>query len=86
MLKLTILSVGKTKEKWLEDAVEEYLKRLKPYVEINCIWVKTDNQLLELAKREKLCIGLDPAGRQMSSEEFSDFMMKSWEREDPALP
>jgi 23S rRNA (pseudouridine1915-N3)-methyltransferase len=80
MLKLTILSIGKTKEKWLEDAVEEYLKRLKPYVEVNCIWVKNDDQLVDLAKKEKFCIALDPGGRLMSSEDFSKFMFKSWER------
>lgn len=80
MLKLTILSVGKTKEKWLEEAFEEYIKRLKPYVEINCMWVKTNAQLTECAKKEKFCIGLDPAGHLMDSPEFSEFMMKSWEK------
>lgn len=80
MLKLNILSVGRTKEKWLEEAFEEYIKRLKPYAQISCLWAKDDAQLIEWAKKEGSFIGLDPAGRLMTSEEFSEFLMHSWEK------
>lgn len=80
MLKITILSVGKTKEKWLEEAFEEYIKRLKPYVEIHCIWAKNDIQLIDLAQKERFLICLDPQGRQFDSEEFSKYLFKSFEK------
>jgi 23S rRNA (pseudouridine1915-N3)-methyltransferase len=80
MLKLTILSVGKTKDKWLEEAFNEYLKRLKPFVQVQCHWAKDDLQLIEWAEREGSYIGLDPTGRLMTSELFSDFLMQAWER------
>lgn len=35
MLKLTILAVGKIKERYFRDALDEYLKRLGPYAKIN---------------------------------------------------
>ena len=36
-MKITILTVGKLKEKYLIDAVNEYLKRLKPYTAVEII-------------------------------------------------
>jgi 23S rRNA (pseudouridine1915-N3)-methyltransferase len=80
MLKLTILSIGKTKEKWLEEAFEEYIKRLKPSLQVTCLWAKDDPQLIEWAQRENFCVALDPAGQLMTSEEFSHFMVQSWEK------
>ncbi len=38
-MKITILCVGKIKERFFSDAVSEYLKRLKPYAEIKVIEV-----------------------------------------------
>ena len=39
MLKITIVSVGKLKEKYLREAVEEYSKRLSRYCTLNIIEV-----------------------------------------------
>ncbi len=80
MLKLNILSVGKTKEKWLDEAFDEYIKRLKPTVQITCCWAKDDEQLVEWASREDLCLALDPQGRLMTSEQFSDYLISAWEK------
>jgi 23S rRNA (pseudouridine1915-N3)-methyltransferase len=80
MLKLKILSVGKTKEKWLEDACDEYLKRLKPIVQIDFLWAKDTSQLIEWVKKEQSYICLDPAGRLMDSVELSHFFMSQWEK------
>lgn len=80
MLKLKILSVGKTKEKWLEDAFQEYLKRLKPFVQVECLWAKDTPQLVEWAQKESFPICLDPTGRLLSSEAFADFITQQWEK------
>lgn len=80
LLKFHLLSIGKTKEKWLEEAFEEYTKRLKSTVQITCSWAKDDQQLIEWASREPDCFALDPNGKLLSSEEFSQFLVHSWEK------
>ena len=39
MIKINIIAVGKLKEKYLKDAVEEYTKRINAYAKINIIEV-----------------------------------------------
>lgn len=78
-MKIKILSVGKTKEEWLENAFQEYIKRLKGTTEIECAWAKTDTQLIEWAKKERAVICLDPQGSLYTSEQFSKFLMRQLE-------
>lgn len=85
MLKLKILSVGKTKEKWLNDAFNEYVKRLKPSVQIESLWAKDTPHLIEWAKKENYYLCLDPAGRLFTSEELSFFLTQQWEKEGSRL-
>lgn len=85
MLKLKILSVGKTKEKWLEDAFLEYLKRLKGTVHIECLWARDSQQLLEWAQKESSYLCLDPKGRLLTSEEFADLLFQQWEKNGSRL-
>lgn len=80
MLKLKIISVGKTKEEWLELALDEYLKRLKPNVTIEFVWAKNDEQLLTLVEKEPAYICLDASGSLMSSEEFSKYLHQKFEQ------
>ena len=79
MLQLRILSIGKTKETWLEQAIEEYLKRLQNTLRVDFVWAKNNEQLLALANKESLLIGLDASGIAMSSEQFSRFFIKKFE-------
>lgn len=39
MLKISIIAVGKVKEKFWQAAIQEYLKRLKPYAKLEVIEV-----------------------------------------------
>lgn len=80
MIKLKILSVGKTKEKWLEEAFNEYVKRLKPVAHIETLWAKDTPQLIEWAQKEPSYICLDPNGRLLTSEEFSSFLSQAWQK------
>ena len=41
-MKITIISVGKIKEKYFEDAIKEYSKRLSKYCKLNFIEVKDE--------------------------------------------
>lgn len=75
-MKVKIISVGKTKESWLDEAFEEYIKRLKPITLVECLWAKNDAQLIEWVSKEKGIISLDPGGALHTSEEFSSFMIR----------
>lgn len=79
MLKLKILSIGKTKEKWIEDGFDEYVKRLKPFVTIEYAWAKENSQLIEWVRKEKNLICLDPNGKLFTSPDFSQFIFQQWE-------
>lgn len=85
MLKLKILSIGKTKEKWLDEAVNEYVKRLKPSVQIECLWAKDNSQLIEWAQKENSYLCLDPTGRLFTSEELAHFLSQQWEKNGSRL-
>ncbi len=79
MIKIRILAVGKTKEAWLEEALEEYLKRLKATFQIEFAFAKSDAQLLEWLQKEGKVVALDPAGKNFTSEQFSSFLFEQIE-------
>lgn len=79
MHKIKLLSVGKTKEEWLDQAIDEYVKRLKPVAAFEFIWAKNDEQLLAFVEKESNVVALDAAGQQMTSEEFAVFLNKKLE-------
>ncbi len=43
MLKITIIAVGKIKEKFWQEAIQEYSKRLKPYAVLDFVEVKPES-------------------------------------------
>ena len=54
-MKITIICVGKIKEKYLTDAVKEYLKRLGPYAKVDVVEVadeKTPDGASEATERQ----------------------------------
>ena len=77
-MKIKIVTIGKLKEKFLIDGVNEYLKRIKPFAKIEvseiseCRTVEEEGQkLLSNVLRESFLIVLDVAGEMLSSEEFA---------------
>lgn len=80
MYHLKILSIGKTKEKWLDDAIGEYTKRLRPYLKIEMLWAKDNAQLIDWTRKESSYLCLDPKGKTFTSEKFSKFIIKEWEK------
>lgn len=83
-MKIKIISVGKTKEEWLESALEEYRKRLKPWVSLETQWTKDDNQLMQAVAKETP-IALDPQGKMFTSEEWAQFIDSSLVKEGGRL-
>lgn len=85
-MKITILTVGKTKESWLKEAIEEYTKRLSPYVTLEWIIVKNDDQLLQQAEKQSgTPITLTPEAKQQDSVQFSETLLKELEKQGSRL-
>lgn len=64
MIKVNVVAVGKVKEKYFLDAIEEYKKRLSKFCQLKIIEVKEENfcsepndlERLEIMKREAVSI------------------------------
>ena len=82
---IKLITVGTIKEKYLKDAIEEYVKRIKKYTNIELIEVKDEGLVEEskaiLLEAEKIKKHLSPRdyiitmeieGKQLTSEEFSE--------------
>lgn len=87
-MKIKIIALGKIKEKFLKDGIDEFLKRLTPYasveiVELQPIEIKDENLVdkILLQEGEKILANIKPdayvitmeiQGKQLSSEEFAE--------------
>ena len=86
-IKIKIIALGKIKEKFLKDGIDEFLKRLTPYasveiVELNPVEIKDENltqkaleeegvNILSHIKDDSFVITLEIQGKQLSSEELA---------------
>ena len=86
-MKIKIIALGKIKEKFLKDGIEEFLKRLRPYAQVEItelmpIEIKDDNltskvldeeaeKILSNIKQDSYIITLEILGKQLTSEEFA---------------
>ena len=86
-MKIKIIALGKIKEKFLKDGIDEFLKRLTPYtsieiVELNPVEIKDENltkkaldeegvNILSHIKEDSYVITMEINGKQLSSEEFA---------------
>ena len=75
-MKITVLTVGKIKEKFLRDAIAEYSKRLSKYCKLEIIEVtniknKEAERLLKYIRDDAYLITLEIKGKQLTSEELA---------------
>ena len=86
-MKIKIIALGKIKEKFLKEGIDEFLKRLTPYasleiIELSPVEIKDENltqraldeegdQILSYIKPQSYVITMEINGRQFSSEEFA---------------
>jgi 23S rRNA (pseudouridine1915-N3)-methyltransferase len=80
MYRIKILSIGKTKETWLQSAFDEYAKRLQSVASFDLVWVKDNTQLISTANKESDPIILDPRGKLYTSETFSQMLVDALEK------
>lgn len=87
---IKIICIGKLKEKYLKEAEEEYLKRLKKYTAIELIELpdsiiddekialeKEKDQILKNIKPKEYVITLEIEGKELSSIELADKIDKT---------
>ena len=86
-MKIKIIALGKIKEKFLKDGIDEFLKRLTPYasvevVELTPIEIKDENltdrvleqeadKILANIKPQDFVITMEIQGKMLSSEDFA---------------
>lgn len=86
-MKIKIIAIGKIKEKFLKDGIDEFLKRLTPYasveiVELTPVEIRDDNltqkvleqegeKILANIKNDSFVITMEILGKQLSSEDFA---------------
>ena len=88
MIKIKIVCVGKIKDKYLNEGISEYLKRLNGYSNVEIVEVKDEkivnniseekikeiecDRLLEKIKEKEYVILLDLKGKELTSEQFAN--------------
>ncbi len=91
-MKITLLTIGKTEDKYLIEGIEKYLKRLKHYINFKIVEIpdvkntKNLSQDQQKAKEAELILKqientdqvvlLDEKGMEFSSTHFSGFLSK----------
>ena len=86
-MNIKIIALGKIKEKFLKEGIEEFLKRLRPYagveiIELSPVEIKDENliskaldeeaeKILSHIKQQSFVITLEIQGKMLSSEEFA---------------
>lgn len=80
MLHVAILTIGKSKERWLDEALAEFYKRLTGQIAITIELARDDAHLEQIVKKHPRPILLDPQGKQLTSEEFTTFFYREIEQ------
>ena len=82
-MKIKIAWIGKTKEPAIQALTDEYLKRISRYAQVEGVALRDENALLEAAGRapakksggvKSTLVLLDSRGRELSSEQFAQFL------------
>lgn len=82
-LTTNIIVVGKKNggEQWISEGYAEYEKRLKPIMNLQTIFLKSDEELIRATQASKGCIiALDERGKQHTSVEFTELFYSSVEK------
>ena len=81
---IKIISVGKIKEKYLVDLIEDYKTRITKYQKIEIIELKDSNkqkeneEILRVLNEKDFNICMDIKGKKINSEELSELIDKTF--------
>jgi 23S rRNA (pseudouridine1915-N3)-methyltransferase len=89
-VKLKIAWIGKTKEPAIQSLTDEYLERISRYADAQVTALKDESALLKLCGRtarpvRHTLVLLDSRGKQLSSEEFAEFLRNHQDRDPSPL-
>ncbi len=78
MTKITIITIGKLKERYIQEGIAEFEKRLTKFCKLNIVELKEDSKEAETAKLEKY-LGpntylLDETGKEYISTAFAQLL------------
>ncbi len=76
--KVKVITQGRCKESWLNEALADYEKRLQGKMEIDWVLVNTPKELEEKAMKETFLIALDLKGKTLTSEGLSQKLFMEW--------
>lgn len=95
IININLICIGKIKEKYIEDGIKEYQKRLKSYAEFKIIELKEDGNdrdrekskesegieiLKVLSKNRGMTVLLFIEGKMYTTEEFTELIVESSNR------
>jgi len=87
-VKLKIAWIGKTKDPAIQSLTIEYLKRISRYVEVEGLPLADEAALLKLRDKSRplhTLVLLDSRGKELSSEEFAEFLQNHQDRNPQPL-
>jgi len=87
-VKLKIAWIGKTKDPAIHSLTTEYLKRISRYVDVEGLPLADEAALLKLCDKSRLLhtlVLLDSRGKELSSEEFAEFLQNHQDRNPQSL-
>lgn len=78
-MKIKIAWIGKTQDQAIQSLTEEYLKRLNYFAEVEGLSVGSEAAVLQFREKSRTrpahsIVLLDSRGRELSSEEFAEFL------------
>ena len=71
-MQISILAVGKLKEREVRSLVDDYLGRIRRYCRCDEIEVKDDAALLKAVPKDATLVAMEVKGRALSSSQFAE--------------
>lgn len=89
-MKLKIAWIGKTKDPAIQSLTTEYFKRISRYSDVEALPLPDENALRKLREKNgtrpaHAIVLLDTRGKQLSSEEFAQFLQNHQDRNPQPL-
>lgn len=94
-MKFSILCVGKTRERFVQDGIQKYLRYIKPYADAQITEIKEEKihdlrdapsirrkeaeKIFEAVPSEAYITALDERGQEFTSHEFAHFLNRLFE-------
>lgn len=83
-MEISLICIGKIKEQYIVDGINEYTKRIKPFCDFKIIELKEFNnekaleleadKILEVIKKDDYVVTLEIKGKQLTSPELASFI------------